>query len=258
MITAVRWLARICEVGIVLGALAALGLWCSIPDPGPLATRNPATTAFIELRKAEGQTIDWRWRPLGSISRFLRAAVVYAEDDRFYEHDGVDWRAMKQALDERVDTGAFGRGGSTITQQLAKNLYLSPDRSLIRKARELLITYRLEDELSKQRILELYLNICEWGPGVFGAEAAARHWFGHSAQRLTPAEAVRLATALPNPSVRTPVKSSSMLRKKRVRLLRRLRSQGLIGADEERAALVDLGAADAYVRPEKPELSEPE
>jgi monofunctional biosynthetic peptidoglycan transglycosylase len=252
MICLVRWLARICEVGFILAAVAALGLWCSIPDPSPLATRNPATTAFIELRRSEGAAIDWRWKPLGSISRYLRAAVVYAEDDLFYQHDGVDWRAMKQALDERFDKGVFGRGGSTITQQLAKNLYLSPDRSMVRKARELLITYALEDALSKQRILELYLNICEWGPGVFGAEAAARHWFGHSAQRLTPAEAVRLATALPNPAVRMPTKNSSLLRTKRVRLLRRLRSQGLIGADQERAALEDLGAGDAYVRPDKP------
>jgi monofunctional biosynthetic peptidoglycan transglycosylase len=142
-------------------------------------------------------------------------------------------------------------GGSTITQQLAKNLYLSPRKSFVRKLRELLITYSLEEDLSKQRILELYLNVVEWGDGVFGAEAAARHWFGHSAQALTPAEAVRLAIALPNPFLRAPDVRSPKLVKKAVRIIRALRGQGLLDAAQERTALDEVGAPQERVRPDR-------
>ncbi len=252
-----RWAARIAEGVLAIVAVGALGLWCSIPDPSVLATRNPRTTAFIELRRGQAAEaganlkLEWQWRPLGKISRYLRAAVVYAEDAQFYRHDGVDWDGIREAARANWDRGAFAVGGSTITQQLAKNLYLSPDRSVVRKARELLITHALEDALSKQRILELYMNVAEWGDGVFGAEAAARHWFGHSAQSLTPAEAARLATALPNPRLRSPKANARSLVTRRVRIIRLLRTQGLVDAAEERAALDALGARDLGVRPDR-------
>lgn len=246
-----RWLRvlrGIAEVGTILVAIPTLVLWCSVPDTRPLATENPTTTAFIDLRRdqaaASGKpfTLRFEWRPLGKISRYLRAAVVYAEDWKFYDHDGVDWDAIEQAIDANLARGSLAIGGSTITQQLAKNLYLSPSRSFIRKLREMLIAFSLEDHLTKQRILELYLNVAEWGDGVFGAEAAAQKWFHHSAQTLSPAEAVRLAIALPNPFERAPDVTSTMLTKKAVRLIRLLRIQGLIDKRQERAALDALGA----------------
>jgi monofunctional biosynthetic peptidoglycan transglycosylase len=255
-----RWrrvAGRAAEVALAAAALAALGLHCSVPDTAPLATENPRSTAFIDLRReaaeAAGKPFElrWQWRSLGSISRYLRAAVIYAEDYEFYRHDGIDWSAVEHAMSTAWDRGAMSIGGSTITQQVAKNLYLSPSRSLIRKAREVLIAYALEDHLSKQRILELYLNIAEWGDGVFGAEAAANAWFHHSAQSLSPAEAVRLAVALPNPRTRAPSVRDPDLTRKSVRLIRMLRMQGLLDAAQERTALDGVGAHDVRVLPDR-------
>jgi monofunctional biosynthetic peptidoglycan transglycosylase len=261
-----RWLrrlARAAEVAGVVVALAVLGLHGSVPDTAPLATENPISTAFIDLRRADAEaagkpfTLRWQWRPLGAISRYLRAAVIYAEDYNFYRHDGIDWRAIEHAVSADWNKGAMSVGGSTITQQLAKNLYLSPRRSVIRKLRELLIAFALEDHLTKQRILELYLNVVEWGDGVFGAEAAARRWFHHPAQSLTPAEAVRLAIALPNPTARAPDVRDAELTRKAVRLLRLLRMQGLIDAGQERTALDEVGAPDERVLPDRAAAARP-
>lgn len=246
---------RTVEIGTLLIATGALALWCSVPNTAPLATENPTSTAFIDRRRAQakeaGKPFDlrWDWRPLGKISRYLRAAVIYSEDYRFYHHDGVDWDAIEKAVDANLDRGSLAIGGSTITQQVAKNLYLSPSRSFIRKLREMLIAFALEDHLTKQRILELYLNIAEWGDGVFGAEAAARQWFGHSALTLTPAEAARLAIALPNPFLRAPNVHTPELTKKAVRLIRLFRLQGLIDEAQERTALDAVGAKNIQVMP---------
>ena len=184
--------------------------------------------------------------------------MIYAEDYNFYRHDGIDWAALEDAIEINLDKGSLAIGGSTITQQLAKNLFLSPSRSLLRKAREMLIAFELEDHLSKQRILELYLNVVEWGDGVFGAEAASRYWFKHTAQTLSPAEAVRLAIALPNPFTRAPNIHKPELTKKAIRIVHLLRMQGLIDEPQERAALDQVGAAGEKTlqflkRPEKPE-----
>jgi monofunctional biosynthetic peptidoglycan transglycosylase len=255
-----RWLqlaARVVEAVALIAALGALGLWCSIPDTAQLADQNPSSTAFIDQRRAQAAaagkpfTLRWQWRSLASISRYLRAAVIYAEDYNFYRHDGVDWDAIEHAIAADWNKGAMAVGGSTITQQLAKNLYLSPRRSVIRKLREALISFSLEDDLSKQRLLELYLNVVEWGDGVFGAEAAARTWFHHSAQSLTPAEAIRLAIALPNPIARAPNVRDAELTKKSVRLVRMLRMQGLLNAAQERTALDELGAPGERVLPDR-------
>jgi monofunctional glycosyltransferase len=253
-----RWLrviAQIFEVGLVIGALGALGLWCSVPNTARLADGNPSSTAFIDLRRAQATgkpfKLAWQWTPIARISRYLRAAAVFSEDANFYTHDGVDWHALEHAVETDLDKGAKAIGGSTITQQLAKNLYLSPDRSLLRKAREILIAFSLEDHLSKQRILELYLNIVELGDGVFGAEAAARHWYGHSAQSLSPVEAIRLALALPNPKDRAPNVRNADLTTKAVRLIRLFRMQGLVDAAQERAALDEVGASGQQVLPDR-------
>jgi monofunctional biosynthetic peptidoglycan transglycosylase len=255
-----RWprrVARAAEPVAIAAAIAALGLWCSVPDTARLAAENPTSTAFIDLRRSEAEAagrqfqLRWQWRPLAAISRYLRAAVIYAEDYNFYRHDGVDWHALEHAISADWNRGAMSIGGSTITQQLAKNLYLSPRRSLLRKVREVLIAFALEDHLSKQRMLELYLNLVEWGDGVFGAEAAARTWFHHPAAALSPAEAVRLAIALPNPITRAPGVRDPELTRKAVRLIRCLRLQGLIGAAQERAALDEVGAPDERVLPDR-------
>jgi monofunctional biosynthetic peptidoglycan transglycosylase len=255
-----RWPRRVAhaaEVATLAAAITALGVWSSVPDTARLAADNPTSTAFIDLRRSEAEAagrafhLRWQWRPLAAISRYLRAAVIYAEDYNFYRHDGVDWRALEHAISADWNRGAMSIGGSTITQQLAKNLYLSPRRSLLRKAREVLIAFALEDHLSKQRILELYLNVVEWGDGVFGAEAAARTWFHHPAAALSPAEAVRLAIALPNPITRAPTVRDAELTRKAVRLIRCLRMQGLIGAAQERAALDEVGAPDERVLPDR-------
>ena len=241
----------------MIALVGALGLWCSIPDTARLAEQNPSSTAFIDLRRADAEaagkpfTLRWQWRSLGAISRYLRAAVIYAEDYNFYRHDGVDWDAIEHAVSADWNKGAMAVGGSTITQQLAKNLYLSPRRSVIRKLREAMIAFSLEDHLSKQRILELYLNVVEWGDGVFGAEAAARAWFHHPAQTLTAAKAIRLAIALPNPITRAPNVRDPELTKKAVRLVRLLRMQGLLDASQERTTLDELGAPGERVLPDR-------
>ncbi len=257
-----RWLrivVQIIEIGTLLVAFPVLLLWCSVPATAPLTTRNPSTTAFIELRRTEAAAatksfaLKWQWKPIDKISRYLRAAVIYAEDYNFYRHHGVDWSALRQAASSNWMTGALKIGGSTITQQLAKNLYLSPSRSFVRKIRELWIANALEDDLSKQRILELYLNVVEWGDGVFGAEAASRRWFGHSAAALTPVEAARLAIALPNPRTRAPNVRDRALTKKAARIIRLLHLQGLIDAGQEQVAYVQLGVRAAIVdEPDEP------
>ena len=252
-----RWRRRLRiagELATLAVTIPLLFVWCSIPDPSPLAHENPTTTAFVELRRSEaaaaGKKLELRmtWRPLGRISRYLRDAVVLSEDWSFYSHDGVDWGAIEHAFETDLASG-LKIGGSTITQQLAKNLYFSPSRSVIRKVREMLVAFRLEKHLSKQRILELYLNVVEWGDGVFGAEAAARRWFGVSAAALTPAQAARLAIALPNPRTRAPNVHSAELAKKAVRIVRLFRVQGVIDADQEREALSDLGVETALPPP---------
>jgi monofunctional biosynthetic peptidoglycan transglycosylase len=261
-----RWRRRLriaAEVALIAIAVGALGLWCSVPNTARLADENPTSTAFIDLRRDEAAAagkkfkLQWQWVRLGRISRYLRAAVVYAEDYHFYTHNGVDWEALEVAAEKDFGAGALRIGGSTITQQLAKNLYLSPKRSFLRKLREMLTAFSLEDHLGKTRILELYLNVVEWGDGVFGAEAAARHWFGHSAASLSPAEAARLAIALPNPIERAPDKSSSELTQKAVRIIRLFRMQGLIDAAQERAALDEVGAPEAKVLPDRGTVEPP-
>jgi monofunctional biosynthetic peptidoglycan transglycosylase len=251
-----RWRRRLLaatEIAVIVIALGGLGLWCSVPNTAPLADENPTSTAFIDLRRDEGGAkfkLQWQWVRIGHISRYLRAAVVYAEDYHFYTHDGVDWEAIEGAVEKDLGNFQLRVGGSTITQQLAKNLYLSPNKSFFRKLREMLIAFSLEDHLTKTRILELYLNVVEWGDGIFGAEAASRHWFGHSAASLSPAEAARLAIALPNPIERAPNVHREELTQKAVRIIRLFRMQGLIDAAQERTALDEVGAPGEKVLPD--------
>ena len=180
-------------------------IYLTLPDVRSLRTENPQTTAFMELRDREARAAgqeprrQQRWIPYARISSNLTRAVLVTEDSAFWDHDGVDYEQVKESIGLNLDRMQFVRGGSTITQQLAKNLYLSPAKNPIRKLRELIIARRLEAELSKRRILELYLNVIEWGDEVYGADAAARRYFRKSAASLTPEESALLAGAIRNP-----------------------------------------------------------
>jgi len=203
-------------------------VYATLPDVRPLARENPRTTAFMEMRAAENRAQDrppkrdWRWVPYGRISDQLRRAVLVAEDSAFWQHDGIDFEQIRESMEVNLERMEFARGASTITQQLAKNLYLSPSRNPIRKVREWLITRRLEAALSKRRILELYLNVIEWGDGIWGAEAAARTYFRKPAAAVGPAEAALLAGAIINPRVFNPLRPNARLLRRQRLVLRRM------------------------------------
>src|SRR5258708_4574079 len=210
------------------GFVCAAYIYLTLPDVRPLRAGNPATTAFMELRAREAHarglpdTRDWRWVPYARISANLKKAVIVTEDGTFWQHEGVDYEQLRDSMETNWERGEFARGASTITQQLAKNLYLSPSKNPIRKAKELLITRRLEVELSKQRILELYLNAIEWGDGIWGAEAAARRYFRKSAADLNAPESALLAAAIANPHVLDPAHPSARLRRRQQMIMRRM------------------------------------
>jgi len=199
------WLRRL--LGLLAIVLIAWLAWEAItwPSVRALATRPPATTAFIERYKAReraaGRTprVEWRWVAASAISVPLKRAVVVAEDTSFFQHHGFAPKAMREAVTQALEDRKMPRGASTITQQLAKNLWLSPSRSPLRKAREAVLTWQLERALSKRRILECYLNVVEFGPGVYGAEAASRRYFGKPAAEVNADEASQLAAGLPRP-----------------------------------------------------------
>ena len=203
-------------------------VYFTLPDVRPLKTSNPATTAFMDLRdreaRAKGQTPRrvQRWVAYARISPNLKRAVLVAEDDAFWQHEGVDFEQLQESLELDWARGRFSRGGSTITQQLAKNLYLSPSKNPLRKLREFVIARRLEAELKKARIFELYLNVIEWGDGVYGIESAARGYFQKSAAELDPAESALLAGAIVNPRVLNPGHPTARLLRRQQLILRRM------------------------------------
>ncbi|MBT0959723.1 monofunctional biosynthetic peptidoglycan transglycosylase [Denitromonas iodatirespirans] len=172
-------------------------LWWTRSDPD--MTRFMSTQLAVLRKDDPTAQLKHRWVPYAKISRHLKQAVVAAEDDRFLEHEGFDWDGIQRAIEKNQKRGAPVAGGSTISQQLAKNLFLSPSRSYVRKAQEAIVTLMIESTWSKRRILEVYLNVVEWGRGVFGAEAAARHYYSIPAAALGPEQAARLAVMLPNP-----------------------------------------------------------
>lgn len=189
-------------LGIALVLVAAWLLWKLVtwPDVAALAHDDPATTAFIErYERRHDREASRRWVPYGSISPHLKRAVLVAEDINFFSHRGFETRELEIALRDAWREKTLPRGASTVTQQLAKNLWLSPARNPLRKLEEAILTAQLERRLDKRRILELYLNVVELGPGIYGAEAASRHYFGKPASALSEWEAAALAAALPNP-----------------------------------------------------------
>ncbi|MCX6641195.1 MAG: monofunctional biosynthetic peptidoglycan transglycosylase [bacterium] len=197
-------------------------------NPGKLKTQRPGQTALMKLRieaaaqKGRVLKIDQRWVPLSRISNKLKEAVRVSEDAAFFSHGGIDWDEAKEAMNYNLKKRRFARGASTITMQLARNLYLSPSKNPLRKLQEILITYRLELSLSKSRILELYLNIVEWGDGIFGAEAAAQKYFHTTANDLTTEEAARLAAVLPSPLHWNPASERVIVLRRKNLILKRM------------------------------------
>jgi len=238
---AARRRARGLWIRRALGAVAIFViLWlvweaATWPDVRALASRPPATTAFIERYKKRereaGRTprVEWRWVPTAAVSTHLKRAVVVAEDIEFFRHRGFSPEAIRGAMTEALEERRMPRGASTITQQLAKNLWLSPSRSPLRKAREALLTWQLERALSKRRILECYVNVVEFGPGVYGAEAASRRYFGKPAAELNQDEAALLAASLPRPREWHPGVASKAYRRYADNIRRRMDRSELPG-----------------------------
>jgi monofunctional biosynthetic peptidoglycan transglycosylase len=229
-------------VGIGIAALAALfalsALRASLYPVGPLVNTAPRRTALMRQREADaarrGRTfrVDQQWIPYAGISPALRRAVLIAEDDAFYSHGGLDWNEIGAAARKNLEKRRVVRGGSTITQQLAKNLFLGEHRTLTRKLTEMFVAFRLERALPKRRIFELYLNLIEWGDGVFGAEAAARHYFGVPASRLSERQAVLLAAIIINPRRYSPLSPTPRI-ERRVRMIAgRMRRRGYLSAEQ--------------------------
>ena len=191
---------------VVLSAFVlSIAFYFVYPDVSILRKVNPKKSAFMEYRENEWKQqgrkkkIVQQWVPLSQVSPYVVKAVIIAEDDKFWSHDGFDFEAMQKALEKDLKHKKFKAGGSTISQQLAKNLFLSPSKNPMRKLKEAVLTWRLERTLSKKRIIEIYLNLVEWGDGLFGIEAAAQHYYGRPASDLSAVEASKLAAALPNP-----------------------------------------------------------
>ena len=229
---------RIFVSSILLAVIVALGyyFYATLPDVSALKQRNPRTTALMDLRDEEYRQKGRRggrqqvWVSYGGVSEHLKRAILISEDAAFFSHKGIDVNELKAALKKDWETLSFSRGGSTITMQLAKNLYLNPSKNPLRKLREMVIAHQLERTLSKRRIFELYLNLVEWGSNVYGAEAAARYYFGKSAADLDPLEAATLAAMLPNPRNS---KERSLLNRRNL-ILTRLASVGYLTGEELR------------------------
>lgn len=243
---------------LLLFLVADIARYAVYPDVGKLVRSNPGKTAFMEYREAEwreegvNRTIRQRWVSLKNVSPALVKAVLIAEDDKFWKHEGFDYEAIENALQRNIREKKFSVGGSTISQQLAKNLYLSPSKNPLRKIKEAILTWRIEHSLSKRRILELYVNIAEWGDGIFGIEEASRHYYGTGAAGLSPVQASKLAAVLPNPIRYRPDAASGYVRGRSKRILAIMQRRGVVVPDYQEVIAPPAGedtvpAADSVV-----------
>jgi monofunctional biosynthetic peptidoglycan transglycosylase len=225
-----RWSSAI--IAVLLVILLEYATFPSAGDVTALARTNPPTTALMEQRADEARSAGKPWAPrqqwvrLNRVSDHLQHAVIVAEDGMFYEHDGVDWYEMKESIKKDIQKRRFARGGSTITQQLAKNLFLSTSKDPVRKLKEFILSDRLEDALTKNRILEIYLNVIEWGDGVFGVEAASVRYFGKHASELTREDAARLAAVIPSPRRHSPTSQGAYVTRRTRMILARMAARG--------------------------------
>jgi monofunctional biosynthetic peptidoglycan transglycosylase len=261
-----RLLFRLLVALLVLAALVLAWVWIGLPPRSTvaaLAKANPGPTRLMLQREQEARARGRKprtvqtWVPLSGISRHLIHAVLSSEDQRFFGHEGVDWDAVQKSLEQDLEKRRFARGGSTITQQLAKNLYFGTSRTPLRKLRELVVAHWLESDLSKLRILALYLNVIEWGDGIYGAEAAARYWYGKPASALSPSEAAGLAAMIPNPRRINPRVALARHQRATRRVMWLMGQAGYLGRD-----VAGVGAeppAEAVSEDEEaPDLPEPE
>ena len=225
------------RVKSIIGFVAAILFvqYLSLPNNSlqSLRKNNPGKTAMMLQRVDESEStgkkflIQQNWIPLSRISKHLIDAVIVSEDGMFFEHDGVDWYEIGESFEKNFERGKAARGGSTISQQLSKNLYLSTSKDPVRKLKELIITLRMERILSKRRILEIYLNVIEWGDGVFGAEAAAKRYFGKSASQLSREEAAQMASVIPSPRKHQPNVMSTYVARRSSIILSRMSARGM-------------------------------
>jgi monofunctional biosynthetic peptidoglycan transglycosylase len=249
-----RWLRLLVVAALVAVLLGAGWVVAGLPPRGDvraLASQAPGRTALMRQRLKEAEEAGRKgrviqtWVPLSRVSSHLLHAVLASEDQRFLEHSGVDWTALKESVEDNVERGRLWRGGSTLTQQLAKNLFLGTQRTPLRKLRELIVTDWLERDLSKARILDLYVNVIEWGDGIYGCEAAARRWYGRPAAALTKEEAAGLAAMIPNPRRINPESNPRWFARARERVLALMENSGYIGRDVARLGAAPVAEAEA-------------
>lgn len=235
-----RWRRILVRTSLIVLAILILGIGYSLvfPNISRLKKDAPKATAFMKYRQKMSRkagrnlAIAYTWMPLDKISPYLVQAVVISEDDKFWSHKGFDFEAIKTALEKDIKNKTWKHGGSTITQQLAKNLFLSPSRNPIRKLREIILTWRLESALSKKRILELYLNVVEWGAGIFGAEAASQRYYRKPASALSPQEAAHLAVVLPSPQRYNPLSGTDYIEDRAREVLDIMIKRGTVASEE--------------------------
>ncbi len=255
------WLRRVLMAAFLGLVVFASYEYARLPSAEPLLKQNPKMTALMEQRAEEAREAGQKprrrqqWVALSSVSRHAIDAVLLSEDASFYLHEGVDTKELENALEDAVRKGKLGRGASTITQQLAKNLWLSTDRSLLRKGKELILAHRLETALPKNRILTLYMNVVEWGNGVYGIEAGAREHFGVAASELTAAQGAILASMLPAPRKRSPASGSRALKKRAHWVIEQMEAVKRLNAEQARVAHAEI---DQLLGGKKPEESEDE
>lgn len=217
---------------IILGALD-ISRYFIYPNISALKNKRPIPTAFMEYRENQwadenrDMQLTQKWVSMDKISPNIIKAVLIGEDDGFWKHDGFDVKGMENAIERSIKKKTLA-GGSTISQQLSKNLYLSPSKNPVRKIKEAIITWRIEKTLSKRRILEIYLNVAEWGDGIFGIEAAARHYYHKSAKNLTAIEASRLAAVLPNPIKYNPTGNQKYVKNRSRIIFKTMKRRGVI------------------------------
>ncbi|MEO6446697.1 MAG: biosynthetic peptidoglycan transglycosylase [Gemmatimonadaceae bacterium] len=237
--TGIRLIVRLTFLGLMVAlADVALTPWSMRPELQSLVTRAPATTSFMRQAIAEGRPVRHRtWVPLSAVSPMAACAVVLAEDEEFFEKGTISWRAQHMLM-QRMLRGDFSRGGSGISQQLARNLYLTADRTPRRKAREYVLAHELSQTLDKRRQLELYLNVAEWGRGIWGIEAAAQHYFRVPASALTASQSVILASLLPAPRRELQYAGGPLAARRQESLVRKLWAARLL-SDPELLQTVD-------------------
>lgn len=234
---------KIACLSLLFLILFVTGYYYLYPDVSRLKRENPKKTSFMQYREKEWKekgkkiTAQKIWVPLSQISPYLVKAVIIAEDDKFWSHHGFDLEAIQKALEKDIQKGTFKFGGSTISQQLAKNLYLTPSKNPTRKFKEAILTWRIERNLSKRRILELYLNVVEWGEGIFGVEAASRYYYGKPALLINAEEAARLAAVLPNPRKYKVTGSSSYIQKRASIIYNIMVKRGIVIPEYEELSL---------------------